>query len=805
MKAPQKKWTIYCIHHSHTDIGYTDAQEEMEFHHMQFIRQVLDILQQAEHSKCEWDGFKWNCESAWCVEKFLEKASKEEKELFFSYVKAGKIGISGSYLNLTELADDESLRQNLNKIRRLMAENGIRLKSAMTADINGYSWGFADALMDAGVENLLCCLHTHHGYHPTFQKQNPFYWVAPSGRKLFVWNGEHYLLGNELGLAQEWEFQYTIQDGLTGVDDRFLKAETRIYSYVETLENQDYPYDFVPVTVSGMMTDNAPPNVKVIQFIHAFNQKHDTEIQLKMVTLQEFFDAVRPKVGDVPEYAGDWTDWWADGIGSTPNIVAHYREASRLYSMIQKLDPDCRLVSKEEREAIGYNLIFYAEHTWGYSSSITEPWHPNVNYLDLRKSLFAQKANELAHRAMDQLEESKGKTAISLYHDYRFKIINPHDVPVCDMSSVNMETLYGHEHFQIIDEASGEAVPHQLGFYARGHAFQILAKLAPGEERTYLVKETGAPALVSSGRSAERGHDTICDFEKVFQSRLSRGSYASPFGMENQFFRIRYEEGKGIVSIFDKENQAELVRPGAGAAFQPIYEVTPVRHNQQLERRDMGRNRKAVHTKRSYGRMAGARVLEEGALYARVELPYEIDGASECALILTLYHHTPRLDVDFRLHKASVWDPENLYLALPFNAGTGEDQVWIDKTGSLFRPRIDQIPGTCTDFYLSQNGIAIRKKDFSVLVALRDTPLVTMGDIQAHPIRLCGESGVQNDDTLYAWLMNNFWETNFKASLGGFHQYRFTLAVSDKREPEEIFAQMRAINGGVVSFYMFDQ
>ncbi|WP_300684316.1 glycoside hydrolase family 38 C-terminal domain-containing protein [Acutalibacter sp. 1XD8-36] len=427
-----------------------------------------------------------------------------------------------------------------------------------------------------------------------------------------------------------------------------------------------------------------------------------------------------------------------------------------------------------------------------------------MNYLDLRKALFAQKANELAHKAMDKIEEAKGKTALSLYHDYRFKLINPHDVPICDMSSINMEVLYGHEHFKVIDEQSGEETPYQLGFYARGRAFQILARLKPGEERVFRVKEIEAPEFMSSGRWAEKGHDTVCDLQRVFQKRLENGSRATPFDMENRFLRVRYEEGEGIVSIFDKQRELELVAPGAGTAFQPIYEVTRLGENQQLGRRDMGRNRKSIATRRCYGRMCGAKVLEEGPLYSRVELAYELEGAENCGLILTLYHHTPRLDVDFRLHKSSVWDPENLYLALPFNARTGEDVLWVDKSGCILRPRIDQLPGTCTDFYLLQNGVAIQKKDVSVLLGMRDMPLATMVEIKAHPIKLCGEEGVRNDDTLYAWLMNNFWETNFKASLGGFHQYRFTLALSEQRKPERLFRELEAINGGVTAFYQFD-
>lgn len=61
--------------------------------------------------------------------------------------------------------------------------------------------------------------------------------------------------------------------------------------------------------------------------------------------------------------------------------------------------------------------MFYAEHTWGYSSSVSEPWHPNVNKLDLRKSLFALKANESASRACDKITYYYGENHISLHKE----------------------------------------------------------------------------------------------------------------------------------------------------------------------------------------------------------------------------------------------------------------------------------------------------------------------------------------------------------------------------------------------------
>ena len=37
-----KNWTIYLIHHSHTDIGYTERQEKLMKYHKDFILQAIE-------------------------------------------------------------------------------------------------------------------------------------------------------------------------------------------------------------------------------------------------------------------------------------------------------------------------------------------------------------------------------------------------------------------------------------------------------------------------------------------------------------------------------------------------------------------------------------------------------------------------------------------------------------------------------------------------------------------------------------------------------------------------------------------
>ncbi|MFD2876822.1 hypothetical protein ACFTAO_13875 [Paenibacillus rhizoplanae] len=172
----KKKWTIYVIHHSHTDIGYTERQEKIEQYHVDFIRQAIAICEAAQtEERKEWAGFKWTCETFWAVEKFLEEATEAEKEQFAAALRRGDIELSGTYLNMTELINFELLGSMLARAGQFARPLGLQVKSAMTADINGYSWGYAQALADAGVENLLSSIHTHHGMFAIGRKQFPFF------------------------------------------------------------------------------------------------------------------------------------------------------------------------------------------------------------------------------------------------------------------------------------------------------------------------------------------------------------------------------------------------------------------------------------------------------------------------------------------------------------------------------------------------------------------------------------------------------------------------------------------------------
>ena len=80
-----RKWQIYVIHHSHTDIGYTDLQEKIMYNHIDYIRSAVKMTEEVPE-------FRWNCETYYCVEKFLEEVDEEERKAFIERIKANGIG-----------------------------------------------------------------------------------------------------------------------------------------------------------------------------------------------------------------------------------------------------------------------------------------------------------------------------------------------------------------------------------------------------------------------------------------------------------------------------------------------------------------------------------------------------------------------------------------------------------------------------------------------------------------------------------------------------------------------------------------
>ncbi len=810
--APSRPWTIFVIHHSHTDIGYTERQERIEQYHVDFIRQALRISKAAYGEHPEWSSFRWTCETFWAVEQFLKEASPEEKEAFQQAVSRGQIELSGTYLNMTELPDFELLMRNHGKAQQYASTFGHKIDSAMTADINGYSWGYASSLLHNGIEHLFSCIHTHHGMYPLGRKQAPFWWEAPDGGRLLVWNGEHYMFGNELGFCPNALGKYIIKDefqhGLMEPEQRHNEISTlRINRYLWNLEQEAYPYSFVPVMVSGLGTDNASPNPKIAEWVTRWNSQHGDRIRIKLATLSEFFAELKEEdLSSLPVHRGDWPDWWTDGVASTAMHTQIYRDAQRTLRKVKRLDPLHKAASPVEIDEAAQALTMYSEHTWGYHSSVYEPWHPQVQMLEVRKQAYAAEASKLAHRSLDKALIARHGALLAPGRPLRYKVLNTEPAAASLQVTLPLdgwETVILQNPFELIDESAGQPLPYQL---SPGRSLTTELTLAPGESRFLHIRplQSDAPSpfgnMVTARNTEPIACEGIADIWK--QPETTEPITIGDFFIESTFFRIDWVLNEGITSWVDKtRSRGLLASDRKHGPFTPVYEVTPVMDGHSPSeicavRSRMGRNRKGSHAKRDSGRLTRVKVLDNGPLYALVELIYEVKGLSFYALHLKIFANQPRVEASIRFHKDSVWLPENLYMSLPFSMGK-EAELFVEKAGCLVRPWKDQIPGSCLDYTCVQEGLfwhsaADRE---ALLVSMTDTPLLQLGSLEHKPRLLHGMQCQDSRPSAYAWLLTNYWETNFKATLGGFYEFRYAVECRREIDPQEAALALHSSTG----------
>lgn len=771
---PKQIKEVYIVHHSHTDIGYTDLQEQIIYNQVNNIRNVVSLLQKSEAEGGALRGLKWNCETWFCVERFLQDASEEEQALFFDFVRKGRIGISATYLNGTDLVDPAMLDRRTAALQKLFTAQGAPVNTAMIADINGISLGARDVLIKNGVEFLFTNIHTHHGMYPLYQNQNAYFWENEAGARLLVWNGEHYNLGNALGIVPNKHLSFMTENyfGKDVCADALENLHRNLLVSIAEYEENGYPYDFYITSVSGVFSDNAPVNPDVAAMVERFNARYGDEVALRMVTLGELYALIRDKTAGAPVYRGAINDWWGNGVGSTPYSVKHYKAALRTARECEKLAAKTGAADEALRDDADANALLYAEHTWGHSATASDPYETMVTDLDIRKTSYASKAHEAASMRKARQLHRLGDILRYYATSGRVKAVSLREHAATLPVEFYVETL-SLPAVKVTDTATGKVLPAQLSAHPRGVRVSFLADFAAGEEKVFAYEEQPAPVQRLYTRTAWVGAERVRDIVNDHDPE----SYRLPHALENDWFRIEYRVGEGFTSFFCKPAGRELLRPGLERFFTPVYERTEIRTDVCTERARLGRNVRGLHAAQYPAVLRDVEVLDHGVIFDRVKFTFRLEGTRHAALILKLYRGLPRLEFTLQLAKTLSEDIESIYL--PLSLDLPERECWLHSGGVAMRPGVDQLPGSNMEYYIADEGVLYQCGGTGVLLNTLDTPLLSMGQLAHHPILLCDNRPENNRRPLYSWIMNNTWETNFKVDLSGCGEFRYSLELCD--------------------------
>jgi hypothetical protein len=241
--------------------------------------------------------------------------------------------------------------------------------------------------------------------------------------------------------------------------------------------------------------------------------------------------------------------------------------------------------------------------------------------------------------------------------------------------------------------------------------------------------------------------------------------------LENAFYRITVDPVKSaLTGIFDKTSGKELVAQDAPWQFgQFIYEqLAKNRHQLEVLKLD------------DYTRTAWQELSVSGITEGPVWKSLFINGKSAvCAdkegirCEVRLYNTEKKIELLFSMKKLAMTDPEGVYIAFPFNLPGGH--LAFEVQGGTVIPGQDQLEGSASDWDGIQNYVSIKNKDSQIIFVSPEIPLVQLGDINlgkfsriAHPASL----------SIYSWVLNNYWTTNFRASQEGELKWTYRITSS---------------------------
>jgi alpha-mannosidase len=725
---PPKKWEIYFVQHSHTDIGYTRPQSEILAEHMRYIDYALDYCDQTDNMPDD-SKFRWTCESAWVTREYLHSRPAVQIERFKKRIAEGRIEVAGMYCNMAEISDENIMYDFLQPLKEF-SKIGIPVKTAMQNDVNGIAWCMPDYFRNTGVKYLIMGINETRSILP-FDKPTCFWWESPSGSRMLAFRADHYMTGN-----------------FFGIETKAIKAENMLW-HIADLDNRGYPFDRIGIQFSGYMTDNSPPSTAACELVKQWNAKYECP-KLRLATASEFSTYVEKNYADkLPVYRTAWLDWWTDGYGTTSRETAEVRKTQNtlqvdqgLFAMVSMMGGDLSPALETNMDHISENAIFFDEHTCGADESINSPYSENSTKQWLQKGAYAweavKKVTLLNEEAMARFQEFLKKADFPVIY-----VIN--SLGWNRSGHVNLfvdyEVLPVKAKVRIIDLTTGREVPAQ-----------VLSKRAEGAY--WVLEVSDIPALGYKALKIE-----------VSDQDTSADAGINVEVLENKFYKIAIDKTTGsIKSLFDKDLNQEL------ADGQNPYNIgQPVKETSA--KRDIS---PFIHTSVSNVKIDKG---VNGTVWESVKIASDLEGFEKgnegsprgIETEIRLYKNVKKIEFKFMARKLIITDPEALYVAFPFSLP--DSRIVFETIGGILTQG-QQLPGSSSDWNAAQNFVSVRGTKGQIIIVSNEVPLWQFSDFNMNKYERYPKKG---KTWLYSWVMNNYWFTNFRAYQEGAFSWSYQL------------------------------
>ena len=722
---PEKQWKMFAGLKIHNDIGYTDLQPHVQELDNRNTDGVIDIIN-------KFPFYKFNLEDGWLAENYMNSRTPARTRQMLDLAAKGRIGISAFYLNLmTGMCTGEELYRSLYYAKGLGKKHGIPIRFACLTDAPSHSWFTPTLLKDSGVEGFANGSNQTRApllQNSSLNEDSPFYWEGADGSKVITWFSRSYL-------------QLT---RMTGDIPSFDRMRMTVPQFLARYRRAEYPLD--AILVYGLYTDNADIKQGEAELIARWNK---TYAYPKIITAtdSDYYDYVKANYpGKIPTFKGDAGAYWEDGAASSAYETILNRDSQRMLPVAEMasafstaFDNRVRYPVEEFRDA-WKNLMFYDEHTWGASRSVDSPDRKEVlDQWEVKRS-YAMRANwaakDLMTRSLNKLVQNITVDGPSLF------VFNTEPRDRSDIVEAQVT-----RNQQIIDPKTGAPVAVDVVFEQPGYKFvRFVAENVPGMGyRVYPVRSGSAPMAATHKPDK------------------------SEWKIESKFYTVEIDSRTGAVAkLIDRETGRDLVDSSSPYKINELLYVSGGENSRMLLDRviekpaalDIAHPRGAELVERTvtpYGQRIRVRARAQNVPVIDTEI--------------TVYNDIRRVDFTNHIRKDEVRSKEAIYFAFPFRVSPPELAYEIQN--NWIRPNVDQLPGACRDWFTTQNGVVARDKDLSIAWATPDSPLITLTDINRG--LWLKHLNISNGH-VFAYPINNYWFTNYRASQGGDMTFRFFVS-----------------------------
>lgn len=760
---------IDIVHMTHTDIGFTDHPIVCRRQQVRYLDIAIDAVLATTDSPPD-AQFYWTAETTLAVDDWWRAADSNRRNDFLRAVGTGRLEVGAMAMNQTPSLNPQEWHTVIHWLDGSLWQK-TRPRVAIQNDVNGFPRAGAIGLLDRGLNYLFMGINSHNGA-PPMRTPSAFWWKMPDGRRMFVWLGDHYAQGFYYFHAQSWRRGPVPESTDTRyrparAGDFFLDDELSVrashqhlLSRLETLQEEGYSYPSLIISVTNeWRMDNDPPFPPLAGFVTTWNRL-GLKPEIHLSTAADAMDRLQRDVGDeIPEYQGEWTDWWSNGLASGPREVSASRKAKRLADAA--LSSVWGLPSKRTLDAadeIYRDLCLFDEHTWGSVDSIGRPhsletWgqyneksRAAYRPLALAKMILAQRARSV----IDPREEG-------------FYVANPAELSWNGWITMPASALRGDFH-SLEDPANGTRIPltFEPGYSCFGrpsgpeeltfeNSAQTFPDKAPNQVVRFWIEDLKGQAV----RRFQLSEDTVQSSKTIDGPTVSVDDHNWPTsarwpGMEQSLFQA----GTGdVLSVaIDAFSGRWVYSDIFGMSNQPRQDK-----RREVLKEVVATAGAAAHVKQN----AHTTVYTQELVHPRF---------AWAVRQLELWHHESRARLTVRFHRTENELPEVLFVTCDLPCGATLPQT--SNGGVAFVPYKDQLPGSCQDHFTIDDWVRYNTAQGQWHWVSRDAPLVTFG---AHQILAKRSGPPERPGRILAMVFNNTWVTNFVADSHGALEFQFDM------------------------------